>query len=146
MTEKKWTALSFAAMAAAIICELLPYGAVLRFMGDSETGEINRHTYSYFSLTPYGYANFGPLITAVLSTALVIMLLVLLFAKKSLIPLRTAALVISFVALGASLMPLLMLGLEYYSLLGGGITVLLLLAVIFECIAMKKLDKPDDAK
>lgn len=60
MTEKKWTALSFAAMAAAILCELLPYGAVLRFMGNPETGEINRHTYSYFSLTPLRLCQFRP--------------------------------------------------------------------------------------
>lgn len=144
MTEKKWTVLSFAAMAAAILCELLPYGAVMRWAPNPDTRILE--TYAYFNPLPYGYANFGPLITAVLSTVLVVILLILLFAKKPLIPLRTAALVISFVALGASLMPLLMLGLEYYSLLGGGITVLLLLAVIFECIAMKKLDKPDDAK
>lgn len=145
MTAKKWTVLSFAATAAAIFCELLPFGAVLRFMGDPETGEINRRTYSYFSLTPYGYANFGPLITAVLSTVLIVMLLILLFAKKPLIPLRTAALVISFIALAASLMPL-MYGLDYLSLPGAGITVLLLLAAVFECLAIKKAGKPDDAK
>lgn len=48
----------------AIVLEALPYGAVLNFADESQT---YRETFSYFSLTPYGYANFGPLIAAVLT-------------------------------------------------------------------------------
>lgn len=62
----------------AIVLEALPYGAVLNFADDSQT---YRETFSYFSLTPYGYANFGPLIAAVL-TCVALLLVIILLAKK----------------------------------------------------------------
>lgn len=65
--------------AVAIILEALPYGAVLNFQ--TEDGMVCRRTYSYFSLTPYGYANFGPLIAAVL-TCIVLLLAVLLLIQQ----------------------------------------------------------------
>lgn len=62
----------------AIFLEALPYGAILNFADESQT---YRETFSYFSLTPYGYANFGPLIAAVL-TCVVLLLVIILLAKK----------------------------------------------------------------
>ena len=41
-----------------VILELLPYGAVCNFMNPE--GDPWRETFSYFSLTPFGYANFAP--------------------------------------------------------------------------------------
>ena len=61
----------------AVVLEILPYGAVLSFGLDS--GETSESYYSYFSLTPYGYANFLPFITAVLTCVLVIMTVIILF-------------------------------------------------------------------
>ena len=58
----------------ALIFELLPNGVVLRFMNPE--GEPWVRTYSYFSLVPYGYANFGPLIAAVLTCVLIILTIV----------------------------------------------------------------------
>ena len=46
---------------ATLILELLPNGVVLNFANPE--GEPWRRTYSYFSLTPFGYANVGPFIT-----------------------------------------------------------------------------------
>lgn len=63
---------------AAILLEALPYGVVLNFADMTTT---YRRTYAYFSLIPYGYANFGPLIAAVL-TCIVLLLVVILLAKK----------------------------------------------------------------
>ena len=50
-----------------LILEIIPYGAVLNFGRPSETGEIGyfRELYSYFDMTPFGYANFAPLITGI---------------------------------------------------------------------------------
>ena len=62
----------------AIVLEALPYGAVLNFADESQT---YRETFSYFSLTPYGYANFGLLIAAVL-TCVALLLVIILLAKK----------------------------------------------------------------
>ena len=52
----------------ALFLESLPYGAVLIFK-DFPDGTI-RTTYSYFSPTPWGYANFPPGITALLTCVL----------------------------------------------------------------------------
>ena len=46
--------------ALTIVLELLPLGAVCIF-ATSPTERV-KETFSYFSLTPFGYANFAPLI------------------------------------------------------------------------------------
>ena len=51
--------------ALTIALELLPFGAVCIF-ATSPTERV-KETFSYFSLTPFGYANFAPLITAILT-------------------------------------------------------------------------------
>ena len=50
-----------------LFLESLPLGAVLSFsQGPNATG-LHQETYSYFSLIPFGYANFTPLITGILT-------------------------------------------------------------------------------
>ena len=56
-----------------LILELLPYGAVCIY---ATPGATCRSTYSYFDLIPFGYANFAPLITAVLTCVILVLLLV----------------------------------------------------------------------
>ena len=68
---------------ATIILELFPCGAVLNFgRGLEEGGGLIKETYSYFSLLPVGYANFGPFITALLSCVLFVIALLFLFAPN----------------------------------------------------------------
>lgn len=96
-----------------LILEILPYGAVCRFA--NAEGEPWRETFSYFSLTPYGYANFTPFITAVLTVVVFLLLLVFCLTGKD--KLRTAAKYVLLVACILSFGPLL-LGLEYFSVVG----------------------------
>ena len=56
-----------------LILEILPYGAVCNFA--TETRRI-RELYSYFDLTPYGYANFAPFLTALLTCIILVLLAV----------------------------------------------------------------------
>lgn len=63
--RKKRIALS--ATTLAFVLELLPYGAVCNFANPD--GKPWRRTYSYFDLTPFGYANFAPFLTAELGDA-----------------------------------------------------------------------------
>lgn len=58
----------------ALILEALPYGAVLQFARPAAAPL--RELYSYFDLTPFGYANFAPLFTA-LGTCVLLVLLAL---------------------------------------------------------------------
>lgn len=115
----------------ALVLEILPYGAVLNFANPE--GEPWRKVYSYFDLTLYGYANFGPFITAILTGALLVLAVIYLFhARKGLI---TAVKSVSGIATAASLMPL-MYGFDYITVIGIAITVML--AGTFGCCFIKE--------
>lgn len=104
----------------ALILELLPYGAVLNFANPE--GEPWRRTYSYFSMMPFGYANFGPLITAILTCVLLVLVVIYLFKPRK--GLNTAILNVTGFATAASLMPL-MFGFDYITVIGVIITALM---------------------
>lgn len=120
LTMKNRKYLSLLIMAAVVILELLPYGAVLNFANPE--GEPFSETFSYFSLTPFGYANFGPFLTAVLSVVILIHILVSVIWKTS--KLWKGIKVECAIASVLSIMPL-MFGLDYYSEIGFVITILL---------------------
>lgn len=62
-----------------LILEALPYGVKMNFA--TADGTITRYT-SYFDTLPYFYAMFSPLITAVLSCSIFIVLLIYCFWKN----------------------------------------------------------------
>lgn len=105
---------------AALILEILPYGAVCVFAVDE--GERIRQTFSYFDLTPFGYANFGPFITAILTCVLIVLTVV--YALKESKGLNTAIMNVSGIATAASLMPLLY-GINFFSAIGAVVSVFL---------------------
>ena len=104
----------------ALILELLPYGAVLNFANPD--GEPWRNTYSYFSMMPFGYANFGPLITAILTCVMLILVIFYLFKPHK--GLNTVITNVAGFATAASLIPL-MFGFDYITVIGVIITLLL---------------------
>ena len=101
----------------SLILELLPYGVVLNFANPD--GEPWRRTYSYFSLTPFGYANFGPLITAILTCVLLVLVVVYLFKSH-----KGLNIAIMNFATATSLLPL-MLGFSYITVIGVIVSVFL---------------------
>lgn len=105
---------------ATLIFELLPYGVVLDFA--NPVGEPWRRTYSYFSLIPFGYANFGPLITAILTCILLVLVVVYLFKLHK--GLNIAIMNVSGFATATSLL-LLMFGFSYFTVIGAIVSVLL---------------------
>ncbi len=117
----------------AFVLELTPYGAVLNFARMAEDGTIGRfrETYSYFSLMPFGYANFFPLLTGVLTVLLLFLSLVQLFRPRE--RLGNALFVLDIVGVVFSLLPLL-LGLDFFSAVGAAITAALGLAAA--CLAL----------
>lgn len=130
MLKRKQPIIAFAILIVILVLELLPYGAVLHF-GNPE-GEPLRETFSYFDLTPYGYANFGPFITAILTCVLLVLSIINLLVETGKI--KTIIKIVSLIAFVISLAPLLV---NCYSVLGGAISVLLLLVFI---ISLKKLE------
>ena len=108
--------ITLAILLSALVLEILPYGAVLNF-GNPE-GEPFRKTYSYFSMMPYGYANFGPLITAILTCIMLVIIVISILIKKDW---SKELSVISVFATLASLAPLLM-GIDDFSFVGAMIS------------------------
>ncbi len=117
---------------SALILEALPYGAVLNF-ADMD-GKI-RKTFSYFDLTPFGYANFGPLLTAMVSCILLVLAVIYLFCVKN--GVRKAVCVLSAIAAGCSLMPL-MFGVQNFSAVGAAISAVLAAVFLLTLLHRKK--------
>ncbi len=107
-----------------LVLEILPWGAVCNFANPE--GPPHRATYSYFSLTPYGYANFAPFITAILTCALLLIVIIAIIFKKEL---RKPTAVLAGIASVISLCPMLY-GLDNYSIVGAGISVCLIAATV----------------
>lgn len=120
--------ITLALLLSALVLEILPYGAVLNF-GNPE-GDTWRKTYSYFSLIPYGYANFGPLITAVLTCVLLVILVLSLLLKKDW---NKPITIISAIATLTSLAPL-MFGIGYFSIVGAMISTCILATFVISRI------------
>ncbi len=79
MKTKLRKALTLIPLVLAIILEVLPLGAPIDFYTPSNG--IKTEIYSYFSLIPYGYANFAPLIVGILSCIVLVLAAAGIFAK-----------------------------------------------------------------
>lgn len=122
----------------AIILELLPWGAVLKFAGEQNadgTFEYIYHTEPYFSLLPFGFANFGPLLTAVLTCILLILGIILVIAKKDKI--LDSIKVVLGVAIATSLMPIVY-GFDFFSIVGAFITIVLVAEFVLVVMNTKR--------
>ncbi len=109
----------------ALILEISPYGAVCNFANPNE--EPWRKTFSYFDLTPFGYANFAPLLTAIITVAVLALLLIHLFADKQHV--ITATKVLLYVGIVLLLCPLFY-GISFFSVVGLLITVSLIAELV----------------
>ena len=107
----------------ALILEIIPYGAVCNFANPE--GEPLRRTYSYFDLTPFGYANFAPFIVALLTCGLIFMIMLSLISKRAM---RGAIVAVSAMATLLSLAPMLY-GISSFSIVGALISVALALTL-----------------
>ena len=120
--------------ALTLVLEALPYGAVLQF-ARPDAAPV-RELYSYFDLTPFGYANFAPLFTALGTCVLLVLLaqlgLLALYAGTGKRGLAAAARIAAGVCALVSLGPLL-LGIRNYSVTGALITASLLAECFWLC-------------
>lgn len=117
-----------------LILEILPYGAVCNFANPE--GDPWRKTFSYFDLTPFGYANFAPLLTAILTCVILVMLLIYLFTGKQ--GIASATKVMVAIGMLLSLCPL-MFGINFFSVLGALITVSLVAQFVLMQLTIKKV-------
>lgn len=120
--------ITLALLLSALVLEILPYGAVLNFANPE--GESWRKTYSYFSMIPYGYGDFGPLITALFTCVLLVILVLSLLLKKNW---SKSISIISAIATLTSLAPL-MFGFSNFSLVGAMISACILATFVISRI------------
>ena len=113
-----------------IILQIFPCGAVLVF-APSPTERVGE-TFSYFNLTPFGYANFAPFITALLTCIILLLALISIKLEK----MRKAVFWLSLAAAIISLLPLVF-GIDYYSVVGGIITITLAIESVLAKISAK---------
>lgn len=122
----------------ALILELLPYGAVCIFAA-SPTNTVKK-TFSYFSLTPFGYANFTPLITAVFTCLILVLLIYYCVTGNDRLARKVTTLVLiaAICSLGS-----LIFGIAYYSPVACFIT----LSLIAEYLLLRfRLQKNSDSQ
>lgn len=119
----------------AFILELTPYGAALYF-APSPTERV-RYTYSFFDLTPWGYANFFPFLTALLTCA-VLLLSLWVAIRKTGAPLKAIA-VLSGVAAVMSLLPIIY-GVEYVTWIGVTVSLLMIAELVLSVRSLKHQD------
>ena len=117
----------------SLILEVLPYGAVCIF-ASSPTDRI-RETFSYFDLTPFGYANFAPFLTALITCLIFVLLFIYLLKGNTVFAIKAKD--ILYVALVMSLGPLVF-GIAYFSVVGGLITASLLAELLFLQFTIKQ--------
>ena len=115
-----------------LILEILPYGAVCNFANPE--GDPWRKTFSYFDLTPFGYANFAPFLTAITTCVMLVLLLLYLFTGKT----KTITSTKVFLCVGVvlSLCPLLF-GTNFFSVVGALITTSLIAELVLLFVAIK---------
>lgn len=120
-----------------LILEISPYGAVCNFALPATDGSIGRfrELYSYFDLTPFGYANFAPLLTAIMSCLIFVLLMI--FCIKGNVRTAIKAKNLLYVAVVVSLGPLVF-GITYFSLVGGLITLSLVAELLLLQSTIKK--------
>ena len=116
-----------------LILEIVPYGAVCNFA--SAPGKIHRETFSYFDLTPFGYANFAPLFTAIITCIILLLLVIYWVTGKEI--LATKARNILWVCSAFSMGPLAF-GINYFSIVGALITASLIAELILLSKYLKK--------
>ena len=105
-----------------LLLEALPYGAVCNFARPATDGSIGhfRELYSYFDMIPFGYANFTPLITAMISCIILLLTAIYCITGKQnwAIYTKNTLLICAVISLGP-----LLLGIQYFSVVGALITV-----------------------
>lgn len=119
-----------------LILEIIPYGAVCNFARPATDGSIGyfRELYSYFDLLPFGYANFSPLITALLTCIIILLLVVYCFTGKHV--LANIAKKFLYFTIAISLYPLL-LGFRFFSIVGTLITASLIAQALLIRLTIK---------
>lgn len=135
LTDRAFYAVGIAFHAISLILELLPLGAVLIF-APSPTERVI-HTYSYFDLNLVGYANFSPMLTGILTVAVVI-LGITIYADTKKRKTQKAVFVCSVIAFVLSFVPLFMFGSDGMTMISYVISAAMAVSICFQAVANRR--------
>ena len=127
--------ISLGAIAAAIVFELFPNGVIL-WWGNPD-GVPTKTLHSYFDPTPYGVAQFSPLITAGLTVIAAILTIIALIIGNKHSKFRNTLFIFLTVTAVISMCPVLY-GFRYVTSIGVCITAFLILSAVFRAAANTK--------
>ncbi len=128
--------ISLGALAAAIVLEAMPDGAVVWWAAPPGV-ESKPNLYSYFDILPFGVAMFPPFITALLTVAVTIFTVIVMFLGKRFAKPQNALFVCIIVTAAISACPVLY-GFEYVTVIGVLITRMRGSAAVFRAAANSK--------
>ena len=111
---------------------MLPIGVVLVFAPGP--GETIRETFSYFDLTPFGYANFSPLPTGILTLVSVLLGIISSIRYNTVRKIKSAVFICSVLAAALSLLPLLY-GRNYMVAASYAVFAAIVISVCFQAVA-----------
>ena len=124
---------SICAAVLALGLEISPWSAVLNFGHPGEQGGVEyiRQTFSSFSLTPVGYANFAPMLTGLLTIVLLVLAIIGIRREAA----RGKGFVCGVLAAVSSLMPLVFSGPRSFGIAPACITICLLAFLVLQSFA-----------
>lgn len=109
-----------------IILESLPNGVVLHFWASQGTA-TKKEYFSYFDTILFGYANFSPLITAIVTCLILLLLIIYCFINKR--GFLTVTITLVYIGILLSVCPLIF-GLKNLTIVGAFVTVTLIAEVV----------------
>lgn len=136
VTGKGLYAGSTALHGAALLLELLPYGAVLVFATGPEDRLVR--TFSYFNLILVGYGNFTPLLTGILTAATLLQGFFVLGRFDRAKKIRNLRFGGTVLALALSMMPPVLFGRTYWTAAGAAISLLLGVSLCIQAAVNRK--------
>lgn len=122
----------------ALILEMLPDTLMVPFA--SGPNQWVTRTFSYFSLTPFGYAEFSPLLTGVLTIVITALSAVNLLKARNTGKLQNTDFICAIIAFVFSILHLFEYGTAYMFFPNYAISALLLLSVILQAVANRHIE------
>lgn len=135
-SNKAYYLTAVALQGIALVLEILPIGAVMVFA--PSPGERSIEIFSYFSLLPVGYANVTPMLTGILTLAVILLGIIVLFNFDKSAKLRKAAFICSIVSLLFSIVPLFLFGTVAMTAASYAVSGAILLSICLQAVANRQ--------
>lgn len=123
----------------ALVFEMFPDALMLPFA--SGPNHWVTKTFSYFSLTPFGYAEFSPVLTGVLTIIIIALSAInLIQARKAALKLQNADFICAIIAFVFSILHLLKYGAAYMTFPSYAISALILISTALQAVANRRIE------